>query len=215
MNAVQEVQVRVTQLLDQHQRADVLEQAGDESLVAGVLPVALAQLAGRHRLQQGVLPVAPECLRFDTGEQAFGQTESQGHQFERFHPQACECLLQVGYLPGQAEQGAVHDAEQLARQGRIAFHAGLQGPRVDARFGRQFQHLHRHRWQRIQLASTRDELLEQVGRHSLFDHQSGFLPRSGSAEYRRGDGSTQTYLTIRTDERSRPKRSESAGWRDR
>ena len=68
LDVVEQLLIRLAQMLHEGQEADVLHEAGEEGLVAGDAPVAFGQLAGGDRFDERPPPVAGQDARFQVGE---------------------------------------------------------------------------------------------------------------------------------------------------
>ena len=153
--------VGLAELLHQQQDADVLQQAGDEGVVAGDAPEAFAQFPGGHRLGQRVPPVPAQRAGLDPRVQPAGQAEAEHEQLQGLGAQEGQGLVQVGDDAAEAEERAIDDAEDLARQGGIVRNALLQRPGVHLGVVGQLQHFHGHGGQAVQLLGLGDKTIER------------------------------------------------------
>ena len=134
--------IRLSQLLEEQEYAQVVEQARQEGFVAGNPPQTMAQFPAGDRLGQRVLPIPQERLRLDIQEQPAGQAESQHQEFQRLDSQQGQGLVEVRHLAAEPEKRTIDHAEDSAGNCRIVLDALFQGPRIDVGVPRQLQDLH-------------------------------------------------------------------------
>ena len=159
--------VGLSQVLEQQQHAQILEQARQKGFVAGNPPQAVAQFPAGNRLGQRVLPIPQQGLGLDVQEQSAGQAESQNQQFQWLDPQQGQRLIEVRHLPAESEKRTIDHAKDSAGNGRIVFDALFQCPCIDVRVPCQLQNLHGNAGQAIKLTRPSCQMVQ--GRRGI-DH---------------------------------------------
>ena len=140
-----------------------MHQAGDERFVAGLVPQLGGQLPGGDGPRQRRSPVPLELLGRHLGKQLVRQAESEHQQPQRLVAQDRERLVQIGHFPPQAEERAVHDAEDFAGQRRVLLEQLLEHARIDLRLAGEPDDFERHGRAAVERRSAGGDLLNAGG----------------------------------------------------
>ena len=87
LHALHEVSIRLAEILNQHQHADVLQQAGDKSFITRQLPDRLGDFTSSDCLDRRASPIPLQRFDFQTREQFLRQAEPQYQQPQRLGAQ--------------------------------------------------------------------------------------------------------------------------------
>ena len=125
-DASQEFCIRLAQLAEQHQNSNVLQQTGNERLIARLSPHLLGNQPRRHRPRQCICPIPFQLARGDFGKQRIGHTEAQHQQLQRLDANQPNRLIEIRDRPMQPIERAIDHSQHLARECRILSDAFLQ-----------------------------------------------------------------------------------------
>ena len=93
-------------------------------------------------LGQRPSPIPREDLVGQTVEQSGREAETEDQKFQGLAPQQGQRLIEVGDLAAEAEERAVDDPEDLARQRGVFLDAGLDRAGIGPWVAGEFQHFH-------------------------------------------------------------------------
>ncbi len=183
-HAGEQFRVRLAQIAQQRQDADVLHHARNERLVAFFLPELGGKLASRDSAGERRPPIPSQLFGCHIGKQLVGQAESEHQQPQRFVAQYGERLIQVGHFPPQPKKRAVHHAKHFANERRILFEQLSEQPRIDLRLVGETHDFERDRRAAIERRGASGDLFN--AREDFVHGRGDSMSRAGLLDRGRG-----------------------------